>query len=61
MEKQENEKKLGIEDLILKGKKNNGMLTSADIDEALEDMEYDNDSLDKLYETLEDNGISIHN
>ena len=61
MEKHENEKKLGVDDLILKGKKNNGMLTSADIDEALEELDYDMDSLDKLYETLEDNGISLQN
>ncbi len=61
MEKHENEKKLGVEELILKGKKNNGMLTSADIDEVLEEMDYDMDSLDKLYETLEDNGISLQN
>ena len=55
----EMEKKLGVEDLIQKGKKNNGMLTSADIDEALEELDYDMDSLDKLYETLEDNGITL--
>ena len=55
----ETEKKLGVEDLIQKGKKNNGMLTSADIDEALEELDYDMDSLDKLYETLEDNGITL--
>ena len=53
------EKKIGVEDLIQKGKKNNGMLTSADIDEVIEELDFDMDSLDKLYETLEDNGISL--
>ena len=53
------EKKIGVEDLIQKGKKNNGTLTSADIDEVIEELDFDMDSLDKLYETLEDNGISL--
>lgn len=53
------EKKLGVEDLIQKGKKNNGMLSSADIDKALEEMDYDMDSLDELYEVLEEHGITL--
>ena len=59
MEKHENEKKFNVEDLIQKGKKNNGMLSSADIDKALEEMDFDMDSLDEIYETLEDHGIAL--
>ena len=59
MEKQANEKKFSVEDLIQKGKKNNGMLTSADIDKALEEMDFDMESLDEIYETLEDHGITL--
>ena len=59
MEKHENEKKFNVDDLIQKGKKNNGMLSSADIDKALEEMDFDMDSLDEIYETLEDHGIAL--
>ena len=51
------EKKLTVEELIAKGKK--GDLSTADLDDALEEMDYDLDSIDKLYETLEDNGIPL--
>ena len=51
------EKKLDVSDLIEKGKK--GALSAHDLDAALETMDYDIDSLDKLYETLEDNGIPL--
>ena len=51
------EQKLTMEELIAKGKK--GDLSSEDLDDALEEMDYDLDSIDKLYETLEDNGIPI--
>ena len=51
------EKKVDREELIQKGKK--GSLSSSDIDEAMEEMNYDMDSLDKLYETLEDHGIPL--
>ena len=51
--------KIGVDELIQKGKRNNGVLTGADIDEVAEELGFDMDSLDKLYETLEDNGISI--
>ena len=51
------EKKVDVEELIQKGKK--GALSSDDIDEAMEGMNYDMDSLNKLYETLEDNGIPL--
>ena len=48
------EKKVDVEELIQKGK--SGELSGNDIDIAIEEMDYD---LDKLYETLEDNGISL--
>ena len=53
----ENEEKLSVEELIEKGKK--GALSSNDLDAALETMDFDIDTLDKLYETLEDNGIPL--
>ncbi len=56
-EKSEEEKKNSVDSLIEKGKK--GKLSAEDIDEALEEMDFDADSIDKLYETLEDNGISF--
>ncbi|MBE6548016.1 MAG: RNA polymerase sigma factor RpoD [Ruminococcaceae bacterium] len=46
-----------VESLIEKGKKSG--LSEADLDAALEEMNDDVDSLDKLYESLEDNGISL--
>lgn len=51
------EKKIDVEELIQKGK--SGALSSNDIDLAIEEMDYDMDSLNKLYETLEDNGIPL--
>ena len=51
------EKKIDVSALIEKGKK--GKLSASDLDEALEEMNFDADSIDKLYETLEDNGISF--
>ncbi len=51
------EKKLDVEELIQKGK--NGALSTNDIDVAIEEMNYDMDRLNKLYETLEDNGIPL--
>ena len=55
--KAEEEKKRSMDSLIEKGKK--GKLSASDLDEALEEMDFDVDSIDKLYETLEDNGISF--
>ena len=52
-----NEKKIDVSALIEKGKK--GKLSATDLDEALEEMDFDAESIDKLYETLEDNGISF--
>ena len=52
-------KKVDVDELIQKGKR--GALSESDIDEAIEEMNYDMDSLDKLYETLEDHGIPLPN
>ncbi len=51
------EKKSSVDSLIEKGKK--GKLSASDLDEAMEEMDFDVDSIDKLYETLEDNGIVL--
>ena len=50
-------KKMDIDELIEKGKKDG--LASIDLDEALEEMDFDIDSLDKLYESLEGGDIPI--
>ena len=57
VEKNNEEKKHSVDSLIEKGKK--GKLSAADLDEAMEEMDFDVDSIDKLYETLEDNGIAF--
>ena len=46
-----------IETLIEKGK--NGGLSDEDFDQALEEMDYNIDELDKLCEVLEDNGVEL--
>ncbi|MBQ9774119.1 MAG: RNA polymerase sigma factor RpoD [Clostridia bacterium] len=53
----EPKKQLDVNLLIEKGKK--GKLSASDLDEALEEMNFDVESIDKLYETLEDNGITF--
>jgi RNA polymerase primary sigma factor len=53
----ETNKKLDIEELVAKSKKEG--LTAIDLDEAMEEMDFDMDALDKLYESLEDNGIPL--
>ena len=50
-------KKMDIDELIEKGKKDG--LSSIDLDEALEEMDFDMDALDKLYESLEGGDIPI--
>ncbi|MBQ8415899.1 MAG: RNA polymerase sigma factor RpoD [Clostridia bacterium] len=50
-------KPLDVNELIEKGKK--GKLSASDLDEAIEEMDFDAESIDKLYETLEDNGIAF--
>ena len=54
VERTENNK---VESLIEKGKKNG--LSADDIDQALEEMNYDMEEYDKLREELEDEGISL--
>ena len=54
---EKSEKKIDMNELIEKGKK--GALSSSDLDEMIEELDYDMDRLDKLYETLEDNGIPL--
>ena len=51
------DKKVDINELIEKGKKGN--LSSSDLECVIEELDFDMDSLDKIYETLEDHGISI--
>ena len=51
------DKRVDVSELIEKGKK--GALSSSDLEEAIESMDYDMDSLDKLYEAFEDNGVSL--
>ena len=55
--KQENEKHIGLEELIEKGKQ--GKLSNSDLEEAVEGMDFDADTLDKFYDALEDNGIVL--
>ncbi len=55
--KTEAEKNAKMDDLIEKGKK--GRLSESDLDAAMEEMDYDIDSLDKLYESLEDSGVPL--
>ena len=50
-------KKIDVNELIEKCKK--GALSTNDLDEALEEMNFDLERIDKLYETLEDNGIPL--
>ncbi|MBQ2827010.1 MAG: RNA polymerase sigma factor RpoD [Clostridia bacterium] len=57
MEK-DKKKKTDIADLIEKGKAK-GTLTIEEIMEALEDIDYDIDQMEKVYETLESNGIEV--
>ncbi len=54
---EEEAKKQQMDSLIEKGKK--GKLSANDLDEAIAEMDFDVDSIDKLYEALEDNGISF--
>ena len=50
----ESDKKVDMNDIIAKGKK--GDLSITDLEEAMEEYDYDTD---KLYDTLESNGISL--
>ena len=53
----ETNKKLDIDELVAKSKKDG--LASIDLDEVMEEMDFDMDALDKLYESLEDNDIPL--
>ena len=53
------EKKFDVGALIAKGK-SKGSLTSGEIVEALGEVDYDIDQIDKLYEDLENNGIEVN-
>ena len=51
------DKKVDLNDLIEKGK--SGQLSSSDIEGLIEELDFDMESIDKLIETLEDNGIAL--
>ena len=55
--KLENDKSIDLNELIEKGKQ--GKLSSNDLEEVVEEMDFDIESLDKLYDTLENNGIVL--
>ena len=55
--KLDNEKSIDLDGLIEKGKQ--GKLSSNDLEEVVEEMDFDIESLDKLYDTLENNGITL--
>ena len=55
--KSEAEKNAKMDDLIEKGKK--GRLSESDMEAVLEENDYDIDSLDKLYDSLEESGIPL--
>ena len=46
-----------IEELIAKSKE--GKISADELNEAVEEMDFDNDSLDKFYDALEDSGIPL--
>ena len=52
------DKKFDIQELIEKGKAK-GALSQSEILEAIEDEEFDIDQIEKIYETLESNGVEV--
>ena len=54
---EDDKRELNIEELVEKGKR--GKLSDGDVEEVLEESDYDLDTLDTLYEKLEDNGIPL--
>lgn len=50
-------KKYDINELIEKGKK--GTLTAEDLDKVIDEMDYDMEHIEKLYELLEENGVTL--
>ena len=57
MTNETNEKVKDLDALIARSKE--GKLSKSEINEAVEEMELDNESLDKLYDELEDSGIPL--
>ena len=55
--KLDNDKSIDLGGLIEKGKQ--GTLSTDDLEEVVEEMDFDIDGLDKLYDTLENNGITL--
>ena len=55
--KKDNEKIVDIDEIIAKSKE--GKLSVSEINEVVEEIDFDNDSLDKFYDALEDNGIPL--
>ena len=49
--------KVDVDQLIEKGKK--GQLSASDLDDVMEEMDFDVDSIDRLYEKLEDSGVAF--
>ncbi len=56
-EESEGKSASSVDSLIEKGKK--GKLSQHDLDDAMEEMDFDVDQIDKMYEELEDNGINF--
>ena len=54
---EEEKKTVSMDALIEKGKK--GKLSQSELEDAMEEMDFDVDQIDKLYEELEDNGIDF--
>ena len=54
---EDDKRELNIEELVEKGKR--GKLSDGDLEEVLEESDYDLDTLDTSYEKLEDNGIPL--
>ena len=53
-----NEKKFDVRELVERGKAK-GSLTNAEIMEALEDVDYDIEQMERIYEMLESNGVTV--
>ena len=53
----EKKQQLTVEALIEKGKK--GKLSQSDVDAAMEELDFDVEQIDRFYEKLEENGISL--
>ena len=53
-----NDKKFDVRELVERGKAK-GSLTNAEIMEALEDVDYDIEQMERIYEMLESNGVTV--